>query len=117
RRVIGPAMLPALGLYALWRYHVSLAGVDELKPLPFAQWNWVELPAIVASVGAAIANKPVYFSCAAAALVAWPVLLRRQGWTPTTRLLTYHAALLVLYNGFLLLIYIALFPSEMSIEA
>jgi hypothetical protein len=31
--------------------------------------------------------------------------------------LTYHAALFVLYNGFLMLTYIALFPSEMSIEA
>jgi hypothetical protein len=116
-RLVGVAMLPPLGLYALWRYHVSVAGVDELKPLPFAQWNWVELPAILASVGEAIADKVVYFCCVAAALVAWPVLLWRQGWTPTTRLLTYHAALLALYNGFLLLTYIALFPSEMSTEA
>ena len=45
-RFVGLAMLPALGLYALWRYHVSVAGVDELKPLPLAQWNWIELPAI-----------------------------------------------------------------------
>jgi len=116
-RLVGMAILPSLGLYALWRYHVSLAGVDELKPLPLAQWNWVELPAILTSVGEAIADKVVYFSGAAAALAAWPVLLLRQGWTPTTRLLTYHAALLALYNGFLLLTYIALFPSEMSIEA
>ena len=26
-RFVGLAMLPALGLYALWRYHVSVAGV------------------------------------------------------------------------------------------
>ena len=116
-RFVGLAMLPALGLYALWRYHVSNAGVDELKPLPFAQWNWIELPAILASVVTAIAEQAVYFGCTVAALVAWPVLLRRQGWTPTTRLLTYHAALLVLYNGFLLLTYLALFPSEMSLGA
>ena len=116
-RFVGSAMLPALGLYSLWRYHVSVAGVDELKPLPFAQWNWIELPAILANIVEAIAEKAVYFGCTAAALMAWPVLLRRQGWTPTTRLLTYHAALLVLYNGFLLLTYLALFPSEMSIGA
>jgi hypothetical protein len=116
-RFAGLAMLPALGLYALWRYHVSVAGVDELKPLPFAQWNWVELPAILESIVAAVAEMPVYFGCTAAALIALPVLLRQQGWTSTTRLLAYHAALLALYNGFLLLTYLALFPSEMSVAA
>jgi hypothetical protein len=116
-RFIGLALLPALGLCLLWRYHVSIAGVDELKPLPFVQWNWVELPVILASVVAEIAEKPVYFGCTAAALAAWPVLLREHGWTPTTRLLAYHATLLVLYNGFLLLTYLVLFPAEMSIEA
>jgi hypothetical protein len=116
-RFVGLAMLPALGLYALWRYHVSVAGVDELKPLPFAQWNWVELPAILASIIAAVAELPVYFGCTAAALIALPVVLRQQGWTSTTRLLAYHAALFALYNGFLLLTYLALFPSEMSVGA
>ncbi len=116
-RFVGLAVLPSLGLYALWRYHVSVAGVDELKLLPFAQWNWIALPAILASIGTEVAEKPVYFGCTAAVLIAWPMLLQRQGWTPTTRLLAYHAALLVLYNAFLLLTYIALFPREMSIEA
>jgi len=116
-RFAGLAILPALGLYALWRYHVSVAGVDELKPLPFAQWNWTELPAILVSMVAEVAEKSVYFGCTAAALAAWPVLLRQQGWTPTTRLLAYHATLLALYNGFLLLTYLALFPSQMSVGA
>jgi hypothetical protein len=116
-RLVGLAILPSLGLYALWRYHVSVAGVDELKPLPFALWNWAKVPAILTSVAEVIAAKVVYFGCTAAALVAWPVLLLRQGWTPTTRLLTYYAALLTLYNGFLIVMYIGLFPDEMSIEA
>ena len=116
-RLIGLAILPALGLYALWRYHVLVAGVDELKPLPFAQWNWAKFPAILASAGEVITAKPVYFGCAALAFIAWPVLLLRQSWTPSTRLLTYFAALFLLYNGFLLLMYIGLFPSGMSIEA
>jgi hypothetical protein len=116
-RLVGLAVLPSLGLYALWRYHVSVAGVDELKPLPFAQWNWAEVPAILRSAAEVIAAKAVYFGCALAVLVAWPVLLLRQGWTPTTRLLTYCAAVLTLYNGFLMVMYIGLFPDEMSIEA
>jgi hypothetical protein len=116
-RLIGLAIIPALGLYALWRYQVSVAGVDELKPLPFVQWNWAKVPEILASAGQVVAGKVVYFGCAVMALVAWPVLWRWQGWTPTTRLLAYHASLLTLYNGFLLLTYIDLFPSEMSVEA
>ena len=116
-RLVGLALLPPLGLYALWRYQVSVAGVDELKPLPFAQWNWAKVPEILASAGQVVAAKIVYFGCMAAALIAWPVLLRRQGWTYTTRLLTYLASLLALYNGFLLLTYIGLFSGGMSIEA
>ena len=116
-RLVGLAILPSLGLYTVWRYHVSVAGVDELKPLPFAQWNWARVPAILTSAAEVIAAKFVYFGCVAAALVAWPVLLRRQGWTPTTRLLTYHAILVALYNCFLLLTYVGLFPGEMSIAA
>jgi hypothetical protein len=116
-RLVALAVIPSLALYALWRYHVSIAGVDELKPLPFAQWNWAKVPEILASAGRVVASKVVYFSCAAAALIAWPVLLLRQGWTLTTRLLAYHASLLALYNGFLLLTYIGLFSGEMSIQA
>ncbi|MBV8455757.1 MAG: hypothetical protein JO122_03970, partial [Acetobacteraceae bacterium] len=116
-RLIGLAVLPSLGLYVLWRYHVLVAGVDELKPLPFSQWNWAEIPLILTSAGEVIAAKAVYFGCVAIALVAWAALLNRNGWTASTRLLTYFAALLVLYNGFLLLMYVGLFPGGMSIEA
>jgi hypothetical protein len=116
-RLVGLAILPSLTLYALWRYHVSVAGVDELKPLPFAQWNWAKVPEILASAGQIIAGKVVYFGSAAVVLVAWPMLWRRQGWTPTTRLLAYYASLFGLYNGFLLMTYIGLFSGEMSIEA
>ena len=116
-RLIGVALLPSLALYILWRYHVAVAGVDELKPLPFTQWNWLKVPEILASAGRVVAGKTAYFGCTAAALAAWPVLLSRQGWTRTTRLLSYFASLITLYNGFLLLTYIGLFSGEMSIEA
>jgi hypothetical protein len=116
-RLVALALISPLALYTLWRYHVSIAGVHELKPLPFAQWNWAKAPEILASAGRVVAGKVVYLSCAAAALIAWPLLLRRQGWTLTTRLLAYHACLLALYNGFLLLTYIGLFSGEMSIQA
>ena len=37
------AVLPALFLFTIWRYHVSHAGVDELTVLPFGDWNWTHL--------------------------------------------------------------------------
>ena len=116
-RLVALAVVPSLALYTLWRYHVSIAGVDEPKPLPFAQWNWAKMPEILASAGRVVSGKVLYFGCAAAALIAWLVLLRRQGWTLTTRLLAYHASLFTLYNGFLLLTYIGLFSGDMSIQA
>jgi hypothetical protein len=115
-RLTGLAVLP-LGLYLLWRYHMWASGVAELQPLPIALWNWRNIPAIIASSADVIAEKTVYFACVAAALVVWPVLLQRQGWTTTTRLLTYFAALLACYNGFLLVTYVGLFPDEMSADA
>ena len=120
RRLVGDTalvLLPAALLYLVWRWHAAHAGVAELTPLPFGEWNWATLPATLASAGATIAEKPVYFIGAAIALAGFPVLLRRRGWSPATRLLGLHAAALVLYNGFLLLTYIAHFPAQMSAEA
>ena len=44
------AVLPALFLFTIWRYHVGRAGVDELTLLPFADWNWTHLGEAAASV-------------------------------------------------------------------
>jgi hypothetical protein len=44
-------------------------------------------------------------------------MLRRYGWTPTTRLLALNAAVFVLYNAYLLAAYVAHFPAQMSAEA
>jgi hypothetical protein len=111
------AVVPAVFLYAVWRYHVAHVGVDELKPLPLAEWNWAHLSETAASALNVVAAKPFYFGCAAAASLTLPLLLRRQGWTPTTRLLAFNAALFVLYNVFIGMTYIAAFPGEMSVEA
>ena len=109
--------VPALLLYVLWRYYADHAGVAELTPLPMAEWNWGTLPTTLRSIGKIITEKPVYFGCVAVAVLSLPPLLRRQGWTPTTRLLAFHAAAVVLYNLYLMAAYIAHFPGEMSSEA
>jgi hypothetical protein len=111
------ATAPALLLYGLWRYYAAHAGVAELTPLPMAEWNWGTLPLTLRSIGKVVAEKPVYFGCVALAFLSLPVLLPRQGWTATTRLLAFHAAAFVLYNLYLMAAYIAHFPGEMSTEA
>jgi len=116
-RVIALALLPAICLYAIWRHHVARAGMPELTPLRFAEWHWTSLWATGASAAHVIYGKPTYFACVAIALLMLPLLLLRQGWTPTTRLLMFNAVLFALYNMFIFLTYIAAFPTEMSLEA
>ena len=111
------AILPAILVYAVWRYHVANAGVDELRPLPFAEWNWAHLSTTIASAVEVVSEKPFYFGCVAATAGLLVIQLRSQGWTLTSRLLTFNAALFVLYNLFIFATYIVAFPSEMSIEA
>ena len=117
-RCIGVAAVPAICLYLVWRWYVFHAGIAELQPLPFAEWNWQTLPATVASAVAVVREKPVYFACVAIAFIGLADFRRRQrGGTPAGRMLTFHAALFVLYNAFLLLTYLGHFPREMSIGA
>jgi hypothetical protein len=111
------AVLPALFLFAIWRYHVGRAGVDELTLLPFGDWNWTHLSDTAVSVLGVVSEKPLYFGCAAAAILALPLVWWRQGWTTTSRLLTFNAALFGLYNIFIFTTYIAVFPTEMSSAA
>jgi hypothetical protein len=108
------AVLPASFLFAIWRYHAGHAGVDELRLLPFGNWNWTHLSDTAASVLGVVSGKPLYFSCVAAAFLALPLVWWRQGWTATSRLLIFNAALFVLYNIFIFMTYIAVFPTEMS---
>jgi membrane protein YdbS with pleckstrin-like domain len=116
-RVVGLTLLPATLLYAIWRYHVAGAGVAELTPLPFTDWHWSGIGATAASAIHVMFGKLTYFGCVAVALLMLPLLLSRQGWTTTTRLLMFNAASFLLYNIFIFMTYIAAFPTEMSIEA
>jgi hypothetical protein len=111
------AVLPALFLFTIWRYHVGHAGVDELTLLPLGEWNWTHFSDMAASVLGVVSGKPLYFGCAAAAILVLPLVWWRQGWTATSRLLTFNAALFGLYNIFIFTTYIAVFPTEMGSAA
>src|SRR5579864_5619706 len=115
--VTAMVLLPAALLYVVLRYYAGYAGVAELRPLPFGEWNWAVLPATFTGIGGAIAQKPTYFVAEALALGCFPLLLRRQGWSFTTRFLAFNAAVVVLYNGFLVVTYVAHFSPLMSEEA
>jgi hypothetical protein len=116
-KLVGLTIIPAVFVYAVWRYHVAHAGVAELRPLSLAEWNWPRLPETAASALDVVSGKPLYFGCVLLATLLLPLLLCRQGWTVTTRFLTINAALFVLYNIFILMTYIAAFPAEMSVKA
>ncbi|HTQ35215.1 MAG TPA: hypothetical protein VMI30_13675 [Stellaceae bacterium] len=110
-------LLPAAALYLVWRYFVAHAGVAELEPLPFRAWNWSLLPETFESIGWSIGEKPTYFIAELASFVSLAFQLRRGGWSRTTRYLAFNAATFVLYNGFLVVTYIAHFSTEMAAEA
>ncbi len=111
------ALVPAALIYGVWRYFVAHAGVAELEPLPFGQWNWALLPEMFVGIAGSIAEKPVYFVAEIASFVCLALLSRRRGWSRATRYLAFNAAVFFLYNGFLVATYIAHFSPEMSAEA
>ena len=111
------AIFPALFLYALWRYHVAHAGVEELKPLPIAEWNWPRLPETAASALDVSVGKAALFRLRRHRHAGPADAVMAAGLDGHDSLLTFNAALFVLYNSFILVTYIAAFPAEMSIEA
>jgi hypothetical protein len=120
RRLIGRAALslvPAALLYGVWRFYAAHAGVSELEPLPLSAWNWGLLPQTFRGIAAAVAEKPLYFAAELVSFGCLAVMLRRRCWSRATRFLAFNAAAFVLYNGFLIVTYIAHFSAEMAIEA
>jgi hypothetical protein len=114
---IALALLLPVFLFLVWRGWVQIAGVDELKPLPFAQWQWGNLPAILGGIRHAMADKGLYFGLVALALAALPLLRRFSLHPRDLDHLAFHAALFVGYFLFLLLTYIGHFPGAWSTEA
>jgi hypothetical protein len=114
----GAAAVPPLLLYIAWRLFVSTQFPEgELKPLPFSEWQWANLPTIFGSMLHVMGEKPWLYACVP--VNAWCLAMRlRQGRIgATTRVLGLGLAGFVLYNGFLVLTYIGHFPGVMSLEA
>ncbi|MFZ2007508.1 MAG: hypothetical protein WAV02_20655 [Stellaceae bacterium] len=120
RKLVGGAVLaliPAALIYAVWRFYAAHAGVAELEPLPLSQWNWALLPETLRGIADATAAKPIYFAGELVSFGCLAVMLRRRGWSRATRFLAFNAATFFLYNGFLVVTYVAHFSAEMATEA
>lgn len=114
----GAAALPALLLYAAWRGFVQLYFPGgELQPLPFAQWQWQNLPAIFASILGVLLEKPVLFAFVLGNIVLFTANWRRGRRDSAILVQGLASVTFLLYNGFLVLTYIGHFPGVMSLEA
>jgi len=101
------ASVPALLLYGAWRaYVLTHFQSGELKLLPEADWQFGILPITLANMLHEIVEKPVFFGSFALAVGLGLALARREGLTRRTRPPLLLAGLFLLYNAFLLLIYV-----------
>jgi hypothetical protein len=112
------ALLPALVLALIWRgflLHHLAAG--ELKPLPFADWNTWLLPQIAISMAREIYQKATFFLFVAAVLGAAVWQWRRHPWSRRGLLIGMATGVIVLFNAFLVVTYVVLFPVDMAADA
>jgi hypothetical protein len=115
---LGIAVFPALFLYGIWRFYVlSNFAVGELKPMPVSEWNWTLLPEVFRGIGRAMSEKATFFVMEATVLVVAFRKLRSGAWTRGTLLLGMIAGMVILFDGFLILAYIAHFPPSQAARA
>jgi hypothetical protein len=100
--------LPALVLYAAWRWYVlgHFAFGRELELLPQAAWRFDILPQTMRHIIGAIAEIPLYFAMIAIVVIASIAVTWRHGLRDGTRLLLLVTVLFAVYNAFLIVIYV-----------
>jgi hypothetical protein len=112
------AAAPALLLYGAWRWYVlSHFAMGELKPLPFAQWQFVNIPLILRSMLKEMLEKGYFFALTALAVGGLIWRLRRRGLDGKARVAALFTGVLLVYNAALFMTYIGHFPGQMSVEA
>ena len=116
---IAAALVPSVALYLLWRAFALNSGFaeGELKPMPFADWNFALLPQIILALLVAMFRKATFFLFVAALLAFAAQRLRRDPWSAQGRLLGMIAGVVILFNGFLLFTYVAHFPAAWALGA
>ena len=109
--------LPALGLYMLWRYHVTTeVPGKEAKFKPFDQWNFGLIPSIITQMLVIAAKKGAHFSIQFIAVgFAIRALFRFDG--SFDRLAVLVATAFLGYNAFMLLVYVGSFSEYDALRA
>jgi hypothetical protein len=111
--VLGAA--PGLVVYAAWRLYVARAlPGQEFHVLALAKWNWPLVPAILGAMGRVALGKIGHFALMLAVFgLALRALVRRpgQGRGGIESLAIIAAVVMVGYNAFLFLTYVAVFPA------
>ncbi|HZB90845.1 MAG TPA: hypothetical protein VE397_05345 [Stellaceae bacterium] len=109
------AALPAAALYLAWRWYVlAHFAVGELKFLPLAQWNLAQIPLILRSMAADMAEKAYFVLAVALALAALLRHWRRHGLDRTARLAALFVGVALLYNGAVFFTYVAHYDGGMG---
>jgi hypothetical protein len=112
------AAAPAVALYLAWRWYViAHFAVGELKPLPFGQWQFANIPLILRSMAGVMVEKPYFFGLAALAVAGLLWRVRRRRLDRTSRVAALFVGVALLYNGALFGAYIAHFPGEIGSDA
>ena len=108
--LVPAAILPAVTIYAVWRYHVltALLPRSEATFLPFESWNLHVMPQILWQMLVVLAKKGYYLGLMVlAAVFAVRGLIRCDG--PLDRLAIVVGGLFLGYNAFLFLIFVSQF--------
>jgi hypothetical protein len=119
--LLGIAALPGLLVYGAWRLYVAreLAG-QELAVMPLAHWNWSVLPALLASMAKVALSKGGHFGLMAVIAgfaVRALVRPRGQGRGGLESLAIIAASVMVGYNLFLFVSYLAVFHPQEAAQA
>lgn len=114
-RNFGLAALPAIGLFLVWRGYVLIYFPQgELKALPLSAWDFTILPKIVLSMVTVLIYKGYFLASLIAVLVLW---MKRKGLglsVLTRRILAMTGVTFLVFNGYLIAVYIGLFREEHS---
>ncbi len=111
------AALPAGLLYGAWRWYVlSHFAEGELKPLPFAQWQFHAVPQILWRMTEVMVDKAFLFGAFAVVLVTLLLRLRRSI-DLASRLAAMLVLVFIVYNAALVAAYVGHFPGTVGTDA
>jgi hypothetical protein len=116
--IIAAVTLPALVEYGVWRWYVlSHFASGELKPLPLVEWHFDLLPQILSAIGVSILKIPAYFVAIAAIFAGAVLEARRRPWNEAAITLSLVAVLVIVFNFYLLTVYVGHFPADRAARA